>query len=222
MPARDFFFYYLRHTSSLSEDTLTALQTIVDDFPYFTAARVLLLRNLLKLESHTFIKVYNQEKVYLPHNTKLSLSPQALRQTTHSEPLDHLEAFLSAHAEPSDPDKPIASAPVSDYFTPADTLSENIPGWNKLDNFISDTGRTERFRKKISQPLPTDTPPPLPPLPALPLPQDDDFLTETLAQVFIQQGNYPRALEIFNKLRLKYPEKEDYFAARIRSLQNML
>ena len=48
--------------------------------------------------------------------------------------------------------------------------------------------------------------------------EDDFFVTETLASIHADQGNLQKALEIYRKLSLKFPEKSSYFAARIQDL----
>lgn len=47
----------------------------------------------------------------------------------------------------------------------------------------------------------------------------DDFVTETLAKIYAQQGNKSKAIKIYQKLSLLFPEKKDYFAARIADLK---
>jgi len=44
------------------------------------------------------------------------------------------------------------------------------------------------------------------------------FCTETLAQVYAQQGYYEQAKAIYSKLSLRYPEKNTYFVALIEKL----
>jgi hypothetical protein len=46
-----------------------------------------------------------------------------------------------------------------------------------------------------------------------------DMMTETLAKIYQKQGKYDKALEIYNTLRLKFPEKNAYFAALIEKLE---
>jgi hypothetical protein len=47
----------------------------------------------------------------------------------------------------------------------------------------------------------------------------DDLMSETLASIYIKQKHYDKAIAIYEKLRLKYPEKNAYFAQRISDLE---
>lgn len=46
-----------------------------------------------------------------------------------------------------------------------------------------------------------------------------DLISETLASVLARQGKTDRAINIYEKLSLKYPEKISYFAKKIESLR---
>ncbi|MBE7176649.1 MAG: hypothetical protein INR69_09610 [Mucilaginibacter polytrichastri] len=46
-----------------------------------------------------------------------------------------------------------------------------------------------------------------------------EMVSETLAKIYTEQMLYDKALDTYQKLRLKYPEKSAYFAARIDELQ---
>lgn len=48
------------------------------------------------------------------------------------------------------------------------------------------------------------------------------LVTETLANIYADQGLYLKAIEVFKKLILKYPEKKSYFASRIQELEKNL
>ena len=46
-----------------------------------------------------------------------------------------------------------------------------------------------------------------------------DMMTETLAKIYHKQGKSDKALEIYNTLLLKFPEKSAYFAALIEKIE---
>ena len=48
------------------------------------------------------------------------------------------------------------------------------------------------------------------------------YFTETLAKIYIKQGNYSKALEIISQLNLNYPKKNAYFADQIRFLEKLI
>lgn len=43
----------------------------------------------------------------------------------------------------------------------------------------------------------------------------NELNTETLAEIFVKQGNYPKAITIYEQLMLSNPEKKLFFASRI-------
>jgi len=52
--------------------------------------------------------------------------------------------------------------------------------------------------------------------------EDENFVTETLAKIYAQQGNHKKAILAYQKLSLKFPEKSSYFAALIKELSTHL
>ncbi len=49
--------------------------------------------------------------------------------------------------------------------------------------------------------------------------RDIGLYTETLAQIYAQQGYYQQAIEVYSKLSLLYPEKSAYFASLVQEIK---
>ncbi len=51
---------------------------------------------------------------------------------------------------------------------------------------------------------------------------DENFVTETLASIYLRQGNLPKALRAYEILMVKYPEKIHIFAPLLEKIKNLL
>jgi hypothetical protein len=133
--------------------------------------------------------------------------------------------------------KPISPvAATSDYANWLAQNAEDLPTTdgtgnrlkhqNLIDTFIAIESNqlaqrlSNTVASKTSEPADEDALPPLENLEKTSL--DDSYFTETLAQVYIRQKRYDKALEIIRVLSLKYPKKNRYFADQIRYLEKII
>ncbi|MCE7996974.1 MAG: hypothetical protein HEP71_33745, partial [Roseivirga sp.] len=50
--------------------------------------------------------------------------------------------------------------------------------------------------------------------------EQEDFHTETMAKLMVKQKKYRKAIQVYEKLGLKFPEKRAYFASQIEKVKN--
>jgi hypothetical protein len=50
---------------------------------------------------------------------------------------------------------------------------------------------------------------------------NDDFITDTLARIYLEQKHFDKAIHAYQKLSLKYPEKSIYFANQIKRIEEL-
>ncbi|MFD1615239.1 hypothetical protein [Gelatiniphilus marinus] len=51
--------------------------------------------------------------------------------------------------------------------------------------------------------------------------QPEALMTETLARIYVEQKNYKKAIQSYNILSLKYPEKSSFFANQIKAIEQL-
>jgi hypothetical protein len=83
-----------------------------------------------------------------------------------------------------------------------------------IDKFIFANPRIEPVREKSDKPI-EDISKPF-------VEEHGSFVTETLAKIYVNQGYYSRAIDIYEKLSLKFPEKSSYFASQIEKVKELI
>ncbi|MCF6242331.1 MAG: hypothetical protein L3J74_13405 [Bacteroidales bacterium] len=52
--------------------------------------------------------------------------------------------------------------------------------------------------------------------------EKDDFITEAMADLYVQQKYYQKAIDAYKKLILKFPQKKTYFAIQIKKVESLI
>jgi tetratricopeptide (TPR) repeat protein len=107
-----------------------------------------------------------------------------------------------------------------EFFTEADATKEAEKPTRKqeqadlIDKFIISNPRIEPVKDRSSHPV-EDISKPF-------IEEKGGFITETLAKIYVNQGYYSKAIDIYEKLSLKFPEKSSYFATQIEKIKEFI
>ena len=234
---RDQFISYLTHPENLNAGTLEELNTLVNDFPYFQSARLLLAMNLFKEQNIRYDSELKTTAIYAG-NRKI------LKQ--HIDRISKLIAEKEGKVNlPDESDTVIAEAetkPKTETPSEADTITQlkkiieqrireieeekKLQGEEKkkkplskksklslIDEFIQNEPSISRPKEKFYDPVDKAKES---------IVEQEDIVSETLAGIYYDQGYLEKAINMYNKLILKVPEKSSYFAALIEKAKKEL
>ena len=219
---------YIAHPERLNRDTLYELRLIVGKHPYFDVARLLMLKNLYLLHDIDFGKEMRKAAIYLKSRWPIFelMAGYGAAPTIEDTPdditvdrtMELIDAFLETLPQETlslEAEGAAAVDYVSVYLKNEQSSNEVIPelrGQDLIDSFLS--GENEKITLDLNpaaetakEELPEETS------------GETSFFTETLANIYIKQGKYGKALEIIKRLYLEFPNKNRYFADQIRFLE---
>ena len=123
---------------------------------------------------------------------------------------DLLELDLDEDHEASYPDEETIEN-ISDK--PVENSKKQLQS-DLIDKFIMSNPRIEPQKDKAYLPN-DDISKPF-------LEESGGLVTETLAKIYFNQGYYSKAIDIYEKLSLKFPEKSSYFASQIEKVKEYI
>jgi hypothetical protein len=103
---------------------------------------------------------------------------------------------------------------IEDSEPASDVTATHLSAQDLIDRFIKSSPTLERMTLPETQPVRD--------LAETSAEEKGSFITETLAKIYITQGYYSRAINIYEKLSLQYPEKSAYFAGRIERINDLI
>ena len=218
---------YISHPERLNRDTLYELRLIVGKHPYFDVARLLMLKNLYLLHDIEFGKEMRKAAIYLKSRWPIFelMAGYGTTPTADDAPADIpvdrtmalIDAFLDTIPSETLSLEAEGAAAVDYASTYLKDKAENqavpeLRGQHLIDSFLA--GENEKISLDLSAPTESEKEE---------VPEETNtetsFFTETLANIYIKQGKYSKALEIIKRLYLEFPNKNRYFADQIRFLE---
>lgn len=225
------FINLLQKPDNISALDLKMLEDLTSTFPYCQAAHILIAKGNYTCDSmyteqkikkaalytvnRRSLKQFIQSKNELVGKnnpqSKINLSSEAKDDKKENIPESHFNAPISQSV---DSNKPIAIE--SDISLPSVDNSKQDKIKSLIERFIQEDPSISRVQstKNIhedSQDLASKG-----------IVKFRTPISETFANLLVKQGKIEKAIEVYDNLILKYPEKKIYFAGRIEELKKQL
>ena len=188
--------------------TIDELAGVVNLYPWFGGARKELCARMVRMGAGWDKEQYADAAMYVGARGKLAALMRSANpeKWTDADVEELIKTYISESA-PLQEETPVQEkrktyAGVGDFFSQED--------YDKVRK--SDDNVFSRYAAKVRQEKPEQS-----------VESSDDlgFYTETLAQIYAEQGYFDQAKRIYSKLILAYPEKSAYFATLIQKLEEI-
>ena len=212
---------YIRAPQNIKAEDVTAIDSLLLEFPYYQTAQLLLAKGLLNTDSIRYNRQLKKAAAYsldlkqlftlitqniAEHSFVPMLEKEKIKSISEElklgKPLDFIEAekhsfsewlALSKVKKIERKPKPQQTDLINKFIDKKTTISKP---------------KKEAFFKAIDVAKES-------------LAENNELVTPTLAKVYLEQGHYEKAISAYKKLYLKYPEKNSFFANQINLINKL-
>ena len=188
----------------LKKLNLDELVGVVNLYPWFGGARRELCERMSRMGKDAWgMEQYADAAMYVGSRAKLSsmLRAASSQDWSDADVEDLIKSYLEEKQEAEAAGKRKVYAGAGDYFSQEDYDHVRQTDDNVFSRYAA------KAKKERPEVVDGDV--------------EFDLYTETLAQIYAEQGYYDQAKSIYSKLILAYPEKNAYFAALIQKLDEL-
>jgi hypothetical protein len=191
----------------LKKLNLDELIGVVNLYPWFGGARVELCQRMSNMGGELWgVAQYADAAMYVGARENLAAMVRSSENTNWSD--SDVEQILKSYisepqpvAEDAAPEQRRVHVVGGDFFTQADYDQVRRVDDNVFSRYAAKARQEKSYEDELAV--------------------EFDLYTETLAQIYAEQGYYEQAKAIYSKLILAYPEKSAYFAALIQKLNEL-
>ncbi|TKG92445.1 hypothetical protein EYV94_19595 [Puteibacter caeruleilacunae] len=228
---------YMLKPGKLDEHTLIQLKEMISDYPWFQSIHMLYLKNLHQIDHPGFQNQLNSSALHVANRTELynylQDKPDALLENKINSIKEQTQQVFEMLMD--EPEETSPAAFELEYAAAAYTFDDpSIPKEDNLSELARNINhKSEEVQSKQHGELSSSLAKATHELHPEEENSDantsqqstslsDALITETLAKIYIKQGYHKKAIEAFQKLSLKFPEKNTYFAQLIEETKELM
>ncbi|MBO5419999.1 MAG: tetratricopeptide repeat protein [Bacteroidales bacterium] len=184
--------------------TLDELIGVINIYPWYGSARKELCRRMSLSGGCSDAQLSDAAMYVVARESLAELSASSEKMKLEDSGVqDLIKSYLPSASDEAEPVAEERRVHVvgGDYFTQADYDKVRRSGDNVFSHYAAKAKEDRSFNSFSEE-------------------SEFDLYTETLAQIYAEQGYYDKAKSIYSKLILAYPEKSAYFAALIAKIEN--
>jgi tetratricopeptide (TPR) repeat protein len=192
------FIAYLKFPGKLNDASLIELQSLLIEYPNCSSIRILLAKNLFILKSDKKEDFLKTSSIYFYDRKKIFRIIHDITEDNNIQPIpaysiENFEKQLNADDEPG-------QETDTDIKDSNDLIDKFLKDQPKLNLKPAEHNFEEEEIHEESG-------------------NDQEFVSEILAEIYWKQGNRDKAISIYKKLSLNFPEKSSYFATQIEKVK---
>lgn len=211
----------INNPQEITNADVKKLDSLLIKHPYFSSAQLLLTKGLLNTKSIRYNGQLKRAAAYCLDRQKL-FSLITLKNITKSEAIINKQEKLKTAKEVLEIGKPLEFDESENHsfmawlaLTKVKKVEREEP--NKtiklVDNFLEKEVKISRLKKEDffkATDAAKDS-----------LLENNELVTPTLAKVYLEQKHYGKAILAYEKLILKYPKKNSFFADQIKLINKL-
>lgn len=203
----------LKEGKSLNPGDGAHLMEIIHQWPYLNEARLLYAAWQVHFAPEEFEKSLPKAALYAGHPLRFRdlIRERAPKESGNEREIKPEKKSIEEKSVFNNEKKGATNTQTPSQAEIVDKPKQKVPDPDELIERFLKTEPRIAVKKDYSAPEDVD--------PDKSLVDEGGLVSETLARIHAGQGHYKKAIEIYNKLSLKFPGKSSYFAARIKDLQ---